>query len=504
MREVLLRLLQPTSQASKGSPFTVTALRLALAALLALFFLQTGLAAWIAGFSWWLLLPPLLAISLVLLAEKRCRTTIATLARIHEALLEAKQGRLATRITHTKGLGEAGKVAWELNDLLDIFEAFVKDVDTCFKRAAEGAFHRYAFAEGMPGLLRVGMDNINKAIAAMRAADEFSRKNRLSSELHQLNTGNLLKNLAGNQADLVAVADEMGKVVEIAEANAQGAAESQQTVAGLAASLSEVERHMAQMSETATALGQASRQIDRAVQLIADITEQTNLLALNAAIEAARAGEVGRGFAVVADEVRKLAERTRAATGEIGGIVERFRGQVERMVEQTATLAQEIHKASGNVSGFERQFAAVAASASQTIAALGKAKDLAFASLTKLDHVIYMQRAYTAIEKGGEGEEAKAIAVDHTQCRLGKWYYEGHGKAAFSRLPAYAGLEAPHRQVHAGARAALAAAKEDWLHEEKILLRILDEMRAAETGSQAVIRCINEMMAQKYPPSSRQ
>jgi len=86
-------------------------------------------------------------------------------------------------------------------------------------------------------------------------------------------------------------------------------------------------------------LGARSKDIEKMLLVIKDVTEQTNLLSLNAAILAAQAGEYGKGFSVVADEMHALSERTAVSTKEIAAVVKTIQGEIaEALASIEATM----------------------------------------------------------------------------------------------------------------------------------------------------------------------
>ena len=228
------------------------------------------------------------------------------------------------------------------------------------------------------------------------------------------------------------------------------------------------------------------------------ITKQTNLLALNAAIEAARAGEMGRGFAVVADEVRKLAEKTKSATGEIGAVIEQFRRELQEMSGNSATMKATMDTSKRSFMEFESRFNKVAVSAQAALQKTNHAQGITFASLIKIEHLLYKQNAYMVVTSGVDSEEAKLVSTNCSQCQLGQWYESGHGYELFRSVPSFAGLKEPHCRLHEKIHEAVGYIGEDWARCRDTQKQILTAFAEAETASDRVLEIIDRVVAEKF------
>ena len=251
-------------------------------------------------------------------------------------------------------------------------------------------------------------------------------------------------------------------------------------------------RKSANMSDKVAELTDTATQIEGFVEQIRAIAEQTNLLALNAAIEAARAGEQGRGFAVVADEVRSLANRTAEASVQITALTQSTQdqtGAVSTGIQSTMEETKEVSETSNTINSVIDQMSDLA---KNMFGIISRSAISAFLNTVKLDHLDYKTNVYLCLRKdsGGNVEGNVDALKDHTECRLGHWYYEGEGLQRYSTSTAFSKLEQPHIRVHTAGAAALDAFSRD---DEREVLKSLTEM---EQASVQVFNLLNELDAE--------
>jgi hypothetical protein len=291
--------------------------------------------------------------------------------------------------------------------------------------------------------------------------------------------------LSGSQSSLAQMAnllkEEKTQAVEAAEVSIH----SGQTTNEITSNLHLLAKSSTDTAKEVDALAHQASEISAIVQLIHEIADQTNLLALNAAIEAARAGEAGRGFAVVADEVRKLAERTAKATKDIEVLVLAIRDNstsAKNAMESLSRSADEFSQRGAKATEDMQRLMGLSRKMEEVIASSALKS---FVEVAKVDHLVFKFKIYLGLF--GIEEIHPSQVASHTACRLGNWYYQGEGKACFSRLPGYREIETPHAEVH---QMGIAALESKLAGDMPLMLR---KVQAMEQSSQSVIDNLQRM-----------
>jgi len=449
------------------------------------------------GVDLWLLLPMLLiiAVSGLLYVKKKNQDSLKQkIDKIAEFL---HGGRLDQRITGISAGGSLSDTAWRLNDALDQLETFFKEVETTFEMVRSESYFRGVQVEGLHGEFARSLERIQLSFEQMKERKKQEQKEKVVTSINQIRGESLLRNLGRSQSDLKKISLHMTEVENMTEDAVKISSEGVQAIHSVLEDLDTQSTMIEKISKSSKTLNTRTTEVAEVVATISSIADQTNLLALNAAIEAARAGEMGRGFAVVADEVRNLANNTTEATNSIKDIIKDFIVSASEMSQQSQTLLTITEKSRNVTHKFDESFRKVAEIAGATYEKASYSLTVSHGSLAKVDHSLFMQNSYRALETGPGSQEWNTVSVDHHHCDFGRWYEEGEGYRLFRHLPGFAEIEEPHRLIHIHIQKALNSVQPGWEADQRLQVDVLKNFQKADKLSREMVGLIDLLTDKK-------
>ncbi len=245
------------------------------------------------------------------------------LTEIENLAMALAEGRLDYKITYESG-NEIGRLAELLKKSTASLAEYINEIDAIMKQLSngnliintvqfKGDFRKIgASIEASADMLAKTMENINQ----------------LSSEVSSCSNKVLL-----NSTDISNGADEQSISVETAYAaikdiltyirtNTESTYDAENRLLGIDSEIACCNRKMNEMVDAMSEISAKSKEIEKIIKIIDNITLQTNILALNAAVEAAHAGSSGKGLSVIADEVKSLAEISSESAKNISVLIE--------------------------------------------------------------------------------------------------------------------------------------------------------------------------------------
>ena len=322
------------------------------------------------------------------------------------------------------------------------------------KAQAESLLRQLGTAQEAAAVAETRVQTLSDECSGLRAQlEELEARQRITDEVLASLTGfgDSLVALRESFADLTRLLDDNRRATE------QTSSESETNRAALERIVGELRTMNERIGKAADQVGslhEGAVRIDHVVSVIDGISKQTNLLALNASIEAARAGAAGRGFAVVADEVRSLAGHTGEATEEIGQVVKGIQVQAAETDELMWDNASDADRLSGDAGRIMESTNRLLGLSHDTGTALSLAATLSEIELANLEELEIKLKVYRVLM--GISQATEDDFPDETECRLGRWYYEGEGGELFGKAEGFQALEGPHREVHRQAKTAVA------------------------------------------------